>query len=118
MVSKLFPFVELFTRDFQFLWMTDVETVNSITMAFLATPVILVLNTQTHYYYFPDFEVKDITIETMSDFLNRVRDGNIQVKWKTRESRREREIFRYFKEVSDTSVLWHAFLYPGIMGFR
>lgn len=67
------------SRDFQFLWMTDVETVNSITMAFLATPVILVLNTQTHYYYFPDFEVKDITIETMSDFLNRVRDGNIQV---------------------------------------
>lgn len=48
-------------------------------MAFLATPVILVLNTQTHYYYFPDFEVKDITIETMSDFLNRVRNGNIQV---------------------------------------
>lgn len=79
MVSELFPFVELFTRDFQFLWMTDVETVNSITMAFLATPVIIVLNTQTHYYYFPDFEVKEITIETMSDFLNRVRDGNIQV---------------------------------------
>lgn len=69
---------EIYHRDFQFLWMTDVETVNSITMAFLATPVIIVLNTQTHYYYFPDFEVKEITIETMSDFLNRVRDGNIQ----------------------------------------
>lgn len=103
MVSKLFPFVELFTRDFQFLWMTDVETVNSITMAFLATPVILVLNTQTHYYYFPDFEVKDITIETMSDFLNRVRDGNIQVQSKMRVG--EREMLWYLKEVSETSVL-------------
>lgn len=60
--------------------MTDVETVNSITMAFLTTPVILVLNTQTHNFYFPDFEVKDITIDKMSDFLSRIRDGKIQVK--------------------------------------
>ncbi|XP_078337756.1 protein disulfide-isomerase TMX3-like isoform X2 [Crassostrea virginica] len=69
---------EIFHRDFQFLWMTDVETVNSITMAFLTTPVILVLNTQTHNFYFPDFEVKDITIDKMSDFLSRIRDGKIQ----------------------------------------
>ncbi|XP_062598124.1 protein disulfide-isomerase TMX3-like [Saccostrea cucullata] len=69
---------EIFHRDFQFLWMTDVETVNSITMAFLATPVILVLNTKTHYFYFPDFDIKDITIDKMSDFLNRVKEEKIQ----------------------------------------
>jgi hypothetical protein len=59
--------------------MTDVETVNSITMAFLATPVILVLNTQTHFYYFPDFVVADITIDKMSDFLHKVREGKMEV---------------------------------------
>ena len=66
--------------DFQFLWMDDPETVNSITMSFLTTPIVLVLNTQTHYYYFPTFDLKDITIETMSNFLKSVRDGKIQVR--------------------------------------
>ncbi|XP_048748970.1 protein disulfide-isomerase TMX3-like [Ostrea edulis] len=69
---------EIFHSDFQFLWMTDVETVNSITMAFLATPVILVLNTQTHFFYFPDFVISDITIDKMSDFLNKVREEKIE----------------------------------------
>ncbi|KAK3085762.1 hypothetical protein FSP39_008311 [Pinctada imbricata] len=73
--------------------MDDPETVNSITMSFLATPVVVVLDVQTHFYYFPNFDLKDVTIETMSSFLLDVKSGKLQAHGGTGFLQRLKRIF-------------------------
>ncbi|PVD20463.1 hypothetical protein C0Q70_18619 [Pomacea canaliculata] len=64
--------------EFQFLWMTDVETVNTITMSFLTPPVLLVLEVDPQYYYLPDLPASNITINTFMQFLDGIRNGTVQ----------------------------------------
>ncbi|KAL3859866.1 hypothetical protein ACJMK2_010055 [Sinanodonta woodiana] len=58
-----------FHRDFQFLYMTDLETANSITVSFLDWPSVLVLDPLTHLYYIPQENVADITLDSFTAFL-------------------------------------------------
>ncbi|KAL5021822.1 hypothetical protein ScPMuIL_000977 [Solemya velum] len=68
-------FRDKFHSKFQFLWMTDAETINSITMSFLEAPNILVLDPETHMYYQPDWHMKDISVQILIDFLETVAEG-------------------------------------------
>ncbi|XP_071091730.1 protein disulfide-isomerase TMX3-like [Haliotis cracherodii] len=63
---------------FQFLWMNDVDTANSITMSFLSTPSVFVLDPEKHMHYFPESTVTDFTVASFKQFLQDVEDGNIQ----------------------------------------
>ncbi|KAI8759422.1 protein disulfide-isomerase TMX3, partial [Biomphalaria glabrata] len=66
-----------FHSQFQFVWMPEVETVNSIAMSFMSAPVFMVLDTAEHIYYMPIAE-ENLTVSTMADFLTRVADGKEQ----------------------------------------
>lgn len=66
-----------FHSKFQFLWMTDTETINSITLSFTSAPVMIVLDPDTHYFYIPPFKLEDITTKDLSAYLENVRDGKV-----------------------------------------
>nr|KAG5703447.1 hypothetical protein BaRGS_022496 [Batillaria attramentaria] len=65
-------------RDFQFLWMSDPETVNSITMSFRGPPLLVVLQSETQQYYLPLVDPVNITTDTFTAFLDDVRDGKVE----------------------------------------
>lgn len=69
--------------------MTDVETVNTITMSFLTPPVLLVLEVDPQYYYLPDLPASNITINTFMQFLDGIRNGTVQVKFEHSKGRTE-----------------------------
>ncbi|XP_060062707.1 protein disulfide-isomerase TMX3-like [Ylistrum balloti] len=66
-----------FHRGFQFLWMSDIETVNSIAMSFMKGPVLMMLNPTTHYYYIPSTPVAEITVQELMQYLEDVRDEKV-----------------------------------------
>ncbi|XP_059140714.1 protein disulfide-isomerase TMX3-like [Physella acuta] len=66
-----------FHSRFQFLFMLETETVNSIAMSFLPVPVLMVMDTTDHMYYMTP-AVENLTIATMGDFLIRVAEGREQ----------------------------------------
>ncbi|CAH1784709.1 unnamed protein product, partial [Owenia fusiformis] len=65
-------------KDFQFVWMSDNEAVNSITMTTIPMPGMLVYDTETMYYYTPEGRVDKMCIEDMKTFIEGCRDGKIQ----------------------------------------
>ncbi|CAD5117893.1 DgyrCDS6637 [Dimorphilus gyrociliatus] len=65
-----------FHAHFQFAWMDDPETMNTITMTTLKLPALIVFDTETQYYYLPEFNLVDITYNSFSKFLNEIRDGS------------------------------------------
>ncbi|OWF52560.1 protein disulfide-isomerase TMX3-like [Mizuhopecten yessoensis] len=66
-----------FHSGFQFLWMSDMETVNSIAMAFMKGPVVMLLNPTTHYYYMPLTPIQDMAMEQLMQYLEDVRDEKV-----------------------------------------
>lgn len=46
-----------FHAHFQFAWMDDPETMNTITMTTLKLPALVVFDTETQNYYLPEFNV-------------------------------------------------------------
>lgn len=68
-----------FGSEFQFLWMGETETANSITMSFLSPPALLVLEVDTQHYYLPPFHPQNVSLQAFTDFLDGVRDGTIPV---------------------------------------
>ncbi|XP_033754640.1 protein disulfide-isomerase TMX3-like [Pecten maximus] len=66
-----------FHSGFQFLWMSDMETVNSIAMSFMKGPTLMLLNPTTHYYYIPSTPVHNFTIEQLMQYLEDVRDEKV-----------------------------------------
>lgn len=59
--------------------MTDTDTANSITLAFLQAPVLLVLDPETHYYYMSELYFDKMSPESVSSFLKGVKNGEIEV---------------------------------------
>ncbi|ESP01942.1 hypothetical protein LOTGIDRAFT_206090 [Lottia gigantea] len=64
-------------QDFQFLWMPDEETANSITMSFLNIPSIVVLETASQLHYISDKNVTDLTEQSIQDFLDGIKVGKV-----------------------------------------
>jgi hypothetical protein len=60
----------IFISRFQFLWMTDTETINSIIMSFTSAPVMIVLDPDTHYFYMPPFSLLYIYIPTNENIVH------------------------------------------------
>ena len=69
-----------FCRNFQFIWMGEKDTIDSITMMDVATPCLVLLDPQTHNYYLPNFAMKDLTISSLTGFLNNVTEGKSPVR--------------------------------------
>ncbi|XP_046563794.1 protein disulfide-isomerase TMX3-like, partial [Haliotis rubra] len=63
---------------YQFLWMSSVDTANTITMSFLSTPTVFVLDPEKHMHYFPESSVTDFTVASFKQFLQDVEDGKIE----------------------------------------
>ncbi|BFZ19533.1 hypothetical protein BsWGS_22572 [Bradybaena similaris] len=66
-----------FHSQFQFLWMDSTETVNNIAMSFLATPMFMVMETDSHLYYMTT-NVSNITGPALTEYLTNVADGKEQ----------------------------------------
>ncbi|XP_041375256.1 protein disulfide-isomerase TMX3-like [Gigantopelta aegis] len=64
--------------NFQFLWMPDVETVNSISMSFFSSPAIIVLHPETHLVYSPEIDITELTIDSLKTFLTDVVDKKVE----------------------------------------
>ncbi|VDH91137.1 protein disulfide-isomerase TMX3-like [Mytilus galloprovincialis] len=64
-----------FHSRFQFLWMPDAETINSIMLSFAAAPVMLILDPETHYFYMPPFKLENITTENLAAYLESIKHG-------------------------------------------
>ena len=64
--------------EFQFLWMNDVETVNTIMMAFLSPPTLVVYETSTQLYYLVPLNNGQL-VSRLDQFLERVISGDEQV---------------------------------------
>ncbi|XP_064599009.1 protein disulfide-isomerase TMX3-like [Liolophura sinensis] len=79
-------------RHFQFVWMSDNEAVNSITMWSVSMPNILVLDPETHLYYMPD-NMTDITVGRIIEFLKGVQDGTVQAHGGTGFFQRLKRVF-------------------------
>ncbi|KAJ8312664.1 hypothetical protein KUTeg_010037, partial [Tegillarca granosa] len=73
--------------------MKDVETVNSITMSFMDTPCIVLLDTDTYLYYLLNFPIKDITTLKLSYYLDDVSSGKIPAYGGTGFFQRVKRIF-------------------------
>ena len=69
----------IFISRFQFLWMTDTETINSIIMSFTSAPVMIVLDPDTHYFYMPPFSLEDITTKDLAAYLDNIKEGKEEV---------------------------------------
>ncbi|XP_076448816.1 protein disulfide-isomerase TMX3-like [Babylonia areolata] len=68
---------EKYHGEFQFLWMMEMETMNSITMSFLVAPALLVLEVETHLFFLPPFHPQNVTTEAFTSFLDLVRNGSL-----------------------------------------
>lgn len=66
-----------FHSGFQLLWMEDMDTVNSITMAFMSGPIVMLLNPTTHYYYIPSTPIANLTMDVLMKYLEDVRDEKV-----------------------------------------
>ena len=68
-----------------------------VTMVDISAPYILVLDPETHYFYLPSLEMKDLTEETMVQFIEDVKTGKSAVSIKTDLMSHQKEIiYRYF----------------------
>ncbi|XP_064640614.1 protein disulfide-isomerase TMX3-like isoform X3 [Lineus longissimus] len=70
--------IEQYHDSFQFIWMGDTESGNSITMSELTTPNLLVLNPETQLYYLPREPVEDMPLDVLEKFLVDVKEEKIE----------------------------------------
>ncbi|KAK6177947.1 hypothetical protein SNE40_012805 [Patella caerulea] len=68
---------EKFHNSFQFLWMPDEETANSITMSFLDVPTVVVLETSSHLFYLWDKNSTQLTVSSLEQFLDEIVEEKI-----------------------------------------
>ncbi|KAL8574590.1 hypothetical protein ACOMHN_061590 [Nucella lapillus] len=68
---------EKYHSEFQFLWMGEVETANTITLSFLTPPVMLVLQVDSQHYFLPTFHPLNTTHAAFTGFLDSVRHGTL-----------------------------------------
>ncbi|ELU05863.1 hypothetical protein CAPTEDRAFT_159353 [Capitella teleta] len=77
----------------QFLWMGDAETASSILMGGVKTPMIFVLDTSTQMHYLMDTPAENLTIASLSAFLDDVLAGNVEVFGGTGFGQRVKRLF-------------------------
>ena len=68
-----------FPSQFQFVWQSEVDTVNTIMLAFLSPPVVVVYETGTQLYYLMPLSPHGLTDTPIDAFLDRVLNGQEQV---------------------------------------
>ncbi|XP_006820406.1 protein disulfide-isomerase TMX3-like [Saccoglossus kowalevskii] len=66
---------DTYHKNFQFCWMDGAETISNIIMSSVSTPDVIVINPYTYHYYRNEIPVSEITLNTMSTFLEQVKNG-------------------------------------------
>lgn len=66
-------------KTFQFCWTGSPDLANSIAMAHLPLPYLLVLNSTTNHYHFPEDEPGQLTAEALDLFLERISNQSVPV---------------------------------------
>lgn len=64
--------------NFQFSWMGEKETADSITMTTMENPSVFVLDPVTQFYYFPPVPLEEMTRDDFHDFLLDIQAEKIQ----------------------------------------
>ncbi|GFO25430.1 protein disulfide-isomerase tmx3 [Plakobranchus ocellatus] len=97
-----------FHKQFQFVWMEELETVSSIAMSFLASPALMALRTSDHLYFMPAGGLREgnITVSELSEFLTRVAAGQETAYGGTSFFMRVRRLL--FDIVSTILSIWQA----------
>ena len=66
-------------RHYQFTWMGEKETAETIVMSTLDTPSLVVLDPTTQYYYLPPAPPTDMTTQHLGAFLDDILQDKVQV---------------------------------------
>ena len=59
--------------------MDDPETANSIMLAFITMPYILILDPTLHVFYVPETDPSKLDANAIGTFLEEIKTGNVQV---------------------------------------
>ena len=73
-------FSSVLSSDYQFLWMAESETADSITMTTLVLPTLVVLDPETQFYFLPNFTSAEFTQDNVLTFLDDIKTEKSQVK--------------------------------------
>lgn len=68
-----------FFRDFQFGWIGSPEFANAITLSDIALPSLIIYNSTTRHHHFPEEKPNELTPESITSFLEAVRNQSIKV---------------------------------------
>lgn len=66
-------------RDFQFGWIGSPEFANAITLSEMTLPSLIIYNSTTRHHHYPQEKPHELTPESISLFMEAVRNQSIKV---------------------------------------